>query len=369
MIGALALLMASVAPDADALVGASLVSDAPVGRGLVFVKTKKCGGTTAAGVFRRIGAAHNVSFFSPAAKRAKESDARAFVEGSRSALGPATPLGWAEEAPYRPWLSELFPGSFRATVVRRPIERSFAAFYHFAMNHGKANTTEVKRRWISDEASAMFEYLGGLRQAEGSRAEEGASAASILEVLGRYDLLMLVERFAESVVVLQMSLPGVRLCDVLYLPAKVSHFSTRRRVHVPLGWEEPQLVADIRLAFAAGKDEALYAAASIRLDEAISRLRPAGFDNQLRLFSQMLAAVQPACSDPMQRQALIFQAYGKRQPFRDRCYFRDTGCNYHCLDAWAYRHRACQTGVVFRHGGGYAVGRCAFLDKDARCGG
>lgn len=320
-------------PPPAAAAAEAVRAGAPLGRSLVFVKTKKCGGTTAAGVFRRIGAHHNVSFFSPQVRRAGQAELRAWADAQRARLGASAPLGWAEEAELPAWLPELLPGAFRATILRSPIERAFAAFYHFAMNHGKPNTTEAKRRWVSAEASSMFDYVRG-------------AATTVRAALAQYDLVLLVERLPESLVALQMSLPGVRLCDVLYMPAKTKHFSARRRPHIPLAWEEPQLVADVRAAFGAGRDAALYDAASAALDAAVARLRPHGFDARVAALRAMLRGAQPACADPASRKALQWAVFGRQAFPKSRCYHRDTGCNYNCLDAWAVKHRACGSDAV-----------------------
>jgi hypothetical protein len=177
-------------------------------------------------------------------------------------------------------------------------------------------------------------------------------ARRVDQVLHDYDFLILVERYDESLVAMQLLL-GLSSADILYLPSKGGGSYIPKKIsrlrHGRAGscvksissssTPSPSLVEDYLhspewLAQNYG-DFLLYAAVSKSLDHTITEtLGKERFDTALQDFLQLKQEAYEACAD----QAMWpCGPHGEPQwkASKKSCYYKDEGCGYPCLDDFA----------------------------------
>ena len=293
---------------------------------LLFVKTKKCAGTTVALVVRRIARLANISMFSvapwewskshPCASLATHPPFRALLDTHPRHIGFSYECS---RTSLEPMVSAHMRGALALTIVREPLARALAAFYHFGVGfQQKPNTTAAKLAWLQKERDSLFQYI--------RRPADATPAAA----LANYDVVLITERLDESMVRLRLRL-GLPQHAVLYFDGKTSHGRSkdgvlRRPPHVPLAWEEPAFRDAAAAVVRGSADAELYALAVSAHERAVAALQP-NFADELGAFRTLLGEARQACTRA---------AWRRSGRGTDGCYNhgRENGCLYTCLDGF-----------------------------------
>ena len=280
---------------------------------LIYVKVPKTGGSTLAGVVRRVAAHEGLWAASPPPGAGAVATEPLLASWLRAAgrAGRATGNVFANHAPYAPWLDALLPRAVRVTALRDPLDRLLSHYYFFEHRDRGVPAarlradTQRKVSWLArhtaKHGSEMFAYVRG-------------AAATPRAALCQYDFVAVTGRFDASLVALSM-LHGLPLAELLHVNAK-----NNTRARPPLASEPAaaRAAVDARVR----DDAALYRLANARLDALVAQLRPRGFDRWLRVLRGANAEAARACAgdDP-----------GPPKDER-KCYWGDNGCAYPCLD-------------------------------------
>ena len=277
---------------------------------IVFIKVPKVGGSTAAGVFRRVAKHRNLSGYADAGWIRREPGVWA-NHGTLQAMGPKLQL--------------MHGPTLLVTWVRDPVERCLSQFYDFDVSRRKTPPTdENKINALQGCENENFKYV------------RPSARATVAETMRVYGFVGSTDRFDESMVALKLTF-GLTFGDILYLRSKDSasarnpgkkskhHHRTRVRVpHPPLSEESEAVQQQARSDnFRArnAQDTELLQAVGAQLDSAARRF--AKFEEELAEYRQMLRSARGRC-----------------QHAADKCYWNDHGCGYECLDEIAARDRA-----------------------------
>eukprot|EP00747_Dinoflagellata_sp_TGD_P126581 gnl/TRDRNA2_/TRDRNA2_174297_c0_seq1.p1 gnl/TRDRNA2_/TRDRNA2_174297_c0~~gnl/TRDRNA2_/TRDRNA2_174297_c0_seq1.p1 ORF type:complete len:330 (+),score=19.92 gnl/TRDRNA2_/TRDRNA2_174297_c0_seq1:49-1038(+) len=285
--------------------------------GLVFIKMHKVGGSTFAGVMRRIGARHGLAHLSDC--------------GSDPQNTPA-PSVWACHGQMRQVSTHLkyaMPSAFRVTLIRNPVERRLSDFYHYASRFDLEPNATNKIRYLQttcDNTCINDYYTSYAQCADGHPPPPNDLAYSMMRC---YDFVAVMERFDESLLLLSQKL-GIDQLDILYLSAKQSgkavtdhldrHLHRNGKVllaHPPLT-QESEEVQEAATHFDDSYDWMLLDLANKALDSAIAQYGTS-FEDDLKEFKRKLKVVEEKCRDR----------------FFESCFWNDNGCGQECIDTLA----------------------------------
>lgn len=289
-------------------------SDAKGTKSLVFIKTPKTGGSTVAGVVRRIGDRFNLS-------------------GTRdSAWIRSEPGVWAAHTPYAKLhgrIADLAQPPFLLTWVRHPVQRCLSSFYYRLSKDNPLGARNYSDDDILDfvrgpQCTARLKrYLG---------MPEDTSAEAIAK---RYDFIGTTERFEESLLLLKDKLPmPVALGDILYLASKDS---SRRKGLVPnKGYAEQsprvrEFFDSEQFTQSNAVDFALWRVANTLLDRQITAVGRAKLAREIAEYKRMLRVADARCYAENMQHGSVHD-----------CYFNDNGCGIACLDRVARETRVLQ---------------------------
>jgi hypothetical protein len=291
---------------------------------LIFIKTPKCGGSTAGGVFRHVAATNGMS---GATRDYPDTSKAPFVFAHHNNLRDVNQY-------IRRYTTTHAREPFYVSIVRNPAERAVSMYYHFAVSRGgKTSSTDAMIAAFEKEKmwNVMSRYL--------SPSGTSVSVPSIMET---YDLIMVTERFDESLLVFR-ALYGVSLTSVLYVPSKVSSEERKDDIgKVQVKHPDYKDLPKELLDFFAGtlwqnanaKDYALFEQANLFLDAAISKhatIEGKPFSDALHMFQDWQTRVYAECSINNyvhgQTDAVVPASVKK-------CYWRDNGCGYECIRNW-----------------------------------
>ena len=303
--------------------------------GLLFVKVHKAASSTLAGVNMRIAAKHGC------ASRQHHEDSRLY--GNRDKAH-----------------------SFLYTSIRDPASRALSWIYYSMSNQGH-NVTERPDTVLNLLRQRFYFQHGGADNARRIKLESGAQVGylntgpaldkplwhteepdqvqnftlarqRVQEVMGQYDLILLVERLHESLVALQLLLQ-LETADILYLSSKITGgysftWGPNRGCHKlqypPVMDPTVQAFLSSTEFYAANyQDFLLYKAANASLDETIDSLGRERFQKALIAFQSMMEKAKQCQTEA------IFPCSSTgiyRPPNETNCYLRDWGCGYPCLD-------------------------------------
>ena len=281
---------------------------------IVYIKVPKTGSTTVSGIMSRVAARNGLTGYRNVTWIAKE------------------PGIWASHAHFDkllPQLHSLTRPVVLITSVREPRMRALSAFYHFGVyDNGFNGSVEQKLQFLSvpgpvggdtTEKDGMLHYLG--------LGSPGLSSPAA--VFAHYDLVILQERFDESVVRLADVL-HVPLTDILYTDSKVNEASHAKE-------EEPRPVQDYLdgpfLDKHAG-DFALWMMANSSISSSFAANARLG--RLLEAYRELLNHAQNRCS----RTTTYHDARDSDKVALALCgtgYVGDQGCNFECYDALADR--------------------------------
>jgi hypothetical protein len=245
---------------------------------LAFIKTPKCGGSTFAGVVRRIA-------FKNGVRGARTGNSMTISTGKG-------PIVFAHQASMKDMHKELerkLPSAFYVSIVRDPAARAWSAD-----SYGETKFERAKTDFM-----AVF-----------TGVETNMSAQ---EVMDSYDFIAVTERMDESLLVLSLML-GVGKTDALYLPSKVAGSSCGAIKTYTSLEDSSSSVRDAAKRFKDGKDFELVALANKALDKAVGRYP--GFQKNLKEYRKQLATVANQCADHT----------------CDQCMWGDNGCGQLCID-------------------------------------
>ena len=162
--------------------------------------------------------------------------------------------------------------------------------------------------------------------------------ARVSEVLDQYDLIIIVERLHESLVVFQLLL-GLDTSDILYISAKQSgaySASTTKRNPVPVchvitkSFTTPEIADHLSSPtwYARNyEDYLLYKAANRSLDLTIDSLGRQRFEEALAQYENMMKGAK-VCENETITPCTSEGVYLSKTD----CYAEDFGCGYPCLD-------------------------------------
>jgi hypothetical protein len=159
----------------------------------------------------------------------------------------------------------------------------------------------------------------------------------IKEIFNGYDFLMVAERMDESLTALAL-LTGLNIADVLVKDSKVAgHY-----IYSRYGFKKDQCHWQQKKGPSPGvaryfnsnewlnlnyADEILWRAANASLDKTIETLGRNRFQSALQEYKRLQHLVFEACP-----QDFGCTSDGKPLPVIEKCYDRDFGCGYECID-------------------------------------
>ena len=319
-------------------------------RGFMLTKVHKAGSTTAAGVTLSI--AHRV-----ARRRLAAEMSQANKEGVAS---PSTPMCHSHF--YHLFAMENFHSnrnpttSFLWTTVRLPHRRAESAFYYYHPEHYDDEEEHLKflslsrgfqLQLIRKRNERLSEINGNLYLSSGQKPpHQGIPDNSIIitnpdylalehvrrEVLDHYNFVAVTERWAESMVVLKLLLPGVQYSDLVVLRTKERGAFVRHGLHscayipdVPSPPDRIQTYLDGPFRDT-NPDYLLYAAVNRSLDMTIERLGRHRVEEGVRQIQYFQSLAQEHCTN---KSYLPCSDDGDFQ--EGDCYVRDFGCGYKCI--------------------------------------
>mmetsp|Transcript_9090 Transcript_9090/g.15069 ORF Transcript_9090/g.15069 Transcript_9090/m.15069 type:complete len:318 (-) Transcript_9090:1306-2259(-) len=265
---------------------------------LVFVKVGKVGGSTFAGVLRRIAKSMGLSGFRDQAWIGHEPGIFANHMLYRD-------LAWS--------ISMLKSPYILVTLVRNPLERCLSHFYHM----------EVSRDGVKVSDEAILQYFhNNCKDYERDFIRPKRQPENVSELLSIYDFVGVTERFDESIIALKSLLPSsVSLYDCLYLKSKDSNsldVDDIGRKFTPnpgmkgLSEDLKQKLLDFASSYMS-EDLKIYDMARKKLDSMIAGIP--NFQKDLQIYQNLLHEANASC---------LFD-------YKD-CYWNDNGCGVTCLD-------------------------------------
>lgn len=259
---------------------------------IVFIKSVKVGGSTFAGVLRRVAHRYHLSGVNNDAWITRE------------------PGIWANHGriyEMTPKISELKKETILLAMVRNPTDQMFSAFYHF----------EVSRKHKSDSDENIISFAGTRRNVQTNY---------IGRQLNDYNLVVVTERFNECMVILKHMF-NCSFADLLYVRSKNSRvlqyddtgaaFTPRKRFD-----EMSDTVQEyIRTTWTVknADDFALWNTANKQLDDHIQKYTD--FRRDLQYFETHLEQATKKCAFD----------------YTD-CYWNDNDCSIKCLNQYAMQH-------------------------------
>jgi len=308
--------------------------------GLILVKVHKAASSTLAGVNLRI--AHHV--------------------GSRIRRNQKPCCSFQSHNDSRVYRNRDPSRSFLYASIRHPAHRALSWIFYTLSNREQKITEEVVLKMLKsryyfitgqsghpemrpiNESGAQVGYMNIddhtqfpiWKEHQPNRVQNLSLAISRVEqVMQQFDLIIIVERMHESLVVLQLLL-GLETTDILYLSAKTNGGVSRtwkpnpgcHRIQKTLMHPRVQNFLNSRTFFAQNyQDFILYKAANKSLDMTIEVLGRARFDAALSKYQKMMEEAK-TCEEEA-----IFPCDSEGR-FHNvtNCYQKDWGCGYPCLD-------------------------------------
>jgi hypothetical protein len=290
---------------------------------LVFFHNPKAGGTTVAGIIRRLGAAYGhqgVFRKGPTGRmpqpwvwpNIRDGNLKAGISSSRS----------REIILTRP--------TFLLTFVRNAAERCLSYYYHFTTRSNRAHPDLNLTLTTEGKLNALKNCKNTQTKAMAHQPDEKLheTPALVDATFNRYTFMGVQERFDESIVALA-NLLGISPVEVQYVAAKVSThggIDDHNMVLVPHGpvVSEPKEIQHYALGsqFAADNvlDFRMHQLANQALDDIVGSIPD--FDEQLSTFKAHQLQIAQKCEGNVVTKIV----------HKTTCYFMDQGCGFQCLD-------------------------------------
>mmetsp|Transcript_10951 Transcript_10951/g.19687 ORF Transcript_10951/g.19687 Transcript_10951/m.19687 type:complete len:410 (+) Transcript_10951:42-1271(+) len=304
---------------------------------LLFIRIMKTASSTCGGIIRRIGAHHGLNGVYVNCVWIADIGEPA-VSNCHGALNPDIfgpnpvhePIDDKGVPNYWNAIPDLKLPTFLWTMIRDPVDRAFSLFYYMAEKQHICSPYDCtfynKKRQLQQYVEDDGPYAGRSEANLQFRFLRSSVADTVDDVIQKYGLIAVMDRFDESVVVLAATLK-IPLSDVFYVASKVSsqkyvdpEDNTTHSSH-PKFSEEPEDVQKyVNESFKPSQqlDYELLQKANDLLDAKIAdmKLEPA-----IQKFQDVLEFVQSKCGECVEPNS---------------GYYKDQGCRYKCLDQYAY---------------------------------
>jgi len=257
--------------------------------------------------------------------------------------------------------------SFLFATIRDPASRAVSRTFFAVVSHEKRTPTDKNMlKWLHKGLHVFSSGKGGFQLSYISLDTISSQSAwdekegldvvinpdevqdNVRNAINDYDFLIVVERFDESLVAMQLLLdldPG----DILYSSAKSSAAESYSHNSISLGtcvklqatFVSPAVKEYLESNEWYAKnygDYLLHAAANKSLDMTIEALGRERFELALEEFLSLKKAANEKCAD---KAIWPCSAAGKGQWEKSRwnCYHKDQGCGYPCLDEFVANMR------------------------------
>ena len=265
---------------------------------------------------------------------------------------------------YKHGVSDIFhkrdrSRSFMFSSIRHPASRAMSWIFYYGSVQG-GEMTEMKvllrlrsRNYYPMRSHACGAQVGYMHTAQKQQRdltlwsdEEPSkvhnlslSTSRVADVMSQYDLIMIVERLHESLVVLQLML-GINTSDILYLSAKQSGQYSYMAHPFPgchliaKSFMTPDISAFLSSPtwYAQNyEDYLLYKAANRSLDMTIDRLGRRRFEKALAKYENMMEAAKICDNETVTACTSEGVHVNETDCYRGQRY-SDMGCGYPCLD-------------------------------------
>ena len=316
---------------------------------MYFIKIPKCASSTLAGIGLHFADVLHLRATSMETHVPTWQPWERHLKGTRTARTACGAYIMHEEAKTKVPMPRK-PKTLLWSFVRHPVKRALSLTYFFGVSLHHLEGSGIAQELVKVFSDGKYQYtylkLAGQGHKDISR--------KINKMLRTYDFIGVVERMAESLVVLSMLL-GIPVGDVLYLPAKVNHHdeneglpgtnrSAAKHIHfgknmsvsanlIPSPPRE-EMSAELGATYdflmqssTTSLDWKLYEAVDQKLNRTIAKLGPA-FNERLMEYEQLQAQAWEKCGK--------ITEFEYSQKYGQSCYERDFGCGYKCLNEIAH---------------------------------
>jgi len=294
------------------------------GTRLFYIKNKHTGSGKMAGILRRIGEMHSMEAVDPPKNGNGFKDQ---VDFHRVAQGRCVDLLVAHTK-RAPWVDKAFKGALKFTSVRDPVQRAVSAYRH-SLECGKHCAMCWK---LLSEPLRWARQCGDVQDAQLLLAR-GNPEEDAEQVVEDYDLVLVTERYFESLVVLRHIL-GVALVEVLFVSEKGE---PQDGVPVSLA-HEPRRFLDL-LKQRNPNDTTFHEAANIALDDKIRIIGSKTVSREVLELRRMQALLQATCANGERARSLMGSPFYSAN--KD-CLWHDQGCGHKCITQWAATYEAAR---------------------------
>eukprot|EP00040_Diaphanoeca_grandis_P025501 m.141317 g.141317 ORF g.141317 m.141317 type:complete len:343 (-) comp30179_c1_seq4:434-1462(-) len=285
---------------------------------LILVKPTKVGGSTVAGVVRRIAAHHNLDGFTSShfgqleEKRTTDklcTRSQGYVSANHGTRTEFTHTMRACHQSGKPL--------FVMTWVRDALIRCLSAFYHFQVSRLDVSpTVENKLDYCGSRSNDHFKnYLSN------SKGAASADEEAVADAFASFHFVGVAERFDESMLVLRDIL-GLSMSDILYLPSKNSsslsntptgkfdqQHNNTQVAHPPLS-KEPDAVQQLERSPQWQTQHKwslqFIRLANERLNRLIENIGKDEFEQNLKRYKQLLLAAKQKCGGDLVAQSTCY---------------------------------------------------------------
>jgi hypothetical protein len=303
-------------PCGDIVPHTSLGQRTVADKGLLYIKEMKSGSTTLAGITARI--ARNMAQRNFQANATSACTARLIHTRARR---------YNERQPDQ---------SFMWSVVREPVARLFSKFFHFQVSRrGVEPTLSNFEKFIGDNEVNDYAYylktLSVRKRLNPYRTD--MYDTFVQELLDGYNFLGVMERFDESLAVLQLLL-GLETQDMLYLSTKTQG-TYERFAHKCVKIQKAKVTQQMKEYVYTPNFEAfteadvlVYQAVNKSLDITIEQLGRTKVESTVKRLQWAQRMAQKQCINVVK---FPCTDEGEMQEPND-CLMADVACGYNCLD-------------------------------------
>jgi hypothetical protein len=300
------------------------VQQSPSTRGFLYVKARKAGSSTVAGVAIRI-----------ARSIAQQRNLSTPVCQVRFNHPMASKLQYSKRNKME---------SFLWSILREPTRRFMSEFFHFGLSRNFIQPTDEKIKAYMRETKPAIEnyYLRWLAVDKpfSFRKDHEKIPSIVKSIINEYDFLGISERLDESLVALQMML-NLTTSDILYLSAKVNGGWDDGLYRSECYYISPSFVSESMRDFFQHSEEwynftvgdnLVYRAANASLDLTIESIGRKVFLAKLQKYRWALKKADEVC-----RKSVTFPCSpGGRRNEQNDCLIWDSACGMDCLDKFSY---------------------------------
>ena len=278
---------------------------------LFFLKTYKVGSSTLAGILRGLGDKYGKVTLTPPTgfiKFTGPEDFEEVIKYQNITDGKVDIICNHVEGYQTSLISKyLGPDYFKMTLIRHPIQRSLSGYY---FSRGRPFCQYPVEEWVKNCTG----FKNGCYDVMQDR--DLAEFVSPKEAIDSFDLVLITERYTESLIVLMWKL-GLKITDLLYITSK-------KGIRNEVLTEEQERKFGEEVIQENPLDLELFGIGNEVLDETIAKLPENYMSQNKMILDDMIKAIELAC------------------PFSiDDCYFHDNGCARKCIKDWIASNVQC----------------------------